>query len=208
MEANDKKMIDLTLGDFSDLLASNAPAPGGGAVAALSGATGVALIMMVANLTVGKKRYAEYEEENQEALTACAPLLEGMKAGIDEDKDAFTLVSNAYAMSKETDEEKQARKDAIAEASVGAAEAPLRVIRQAAEAIVICRNLIGRSNPNLVSDLYVAALELQAATSAALMNVEANLPSIRDEELRARFEEEAKEGSETVERLAAEILNR
>ena len=192
--------------EYLDQLKSSAPAPGGGAAAALSGAQGAALVMMVANLTVGKKKYAEYEELNRNVLEEAEHLLQGLIRGIDDDKGAFEVVSRAYALPKETPEEKAARKDAIAEASVHAAEVPLQAMRAACRALELNRELLGKSNRNLVSDLYVAALNLNACVQAAKYNVLANTPYFRDQEEAARLEDEARQLSDVSAKLSAEIL--
>jgi len=175
-----KMLINEKIGDYLEVLKSEAPAPGGGAVCALSGAQGAALVMMVANLTIGKKKYADDEALCISVRDEADGLLSELEAGIDADKVAFGKVSAAYSMPKETESEKEARRDAIAIASVGAADAPLAVMRAALRALQLTDSLIGHSNRNLVSDLYVAALNLQTCIVGAELNVAANIPSIRD----------------------------
>ena len=124
-----EKLVNTEISEYIEVLSSEAPAPGGGAVAALTAAQGAALIMMVANLTIGKKKYAEYEELNIGARDEARTYLEQLMKGVDEDKEAFEQVSKAYSMAKQTDSEKAARREAIAIASVGAADAPLKLMR-------------------------------------------------------------------------------
>lgn len=197
----DQKIID-----FLNDLKSEAPAPGGGAVAALTGAQGVALIMMVANLTIGKKKYAEYEEVNLQVREEAQQVLDQLIRGIDEDKEAFTGVSDAYGMPKETEEEKAARKKAIAEASVNAGLAPLQACRGALQGLRLNRQILGKSNKNLVSDLYVSALNLNACIQAAKMNVLANTPYLADRELAKSWEEEVTSIVREAQILTGEIL--
>ena len=196
------KLIDEKINDYVDALSSGAPTPGGGAVAALTAAQGAALIMMVANLTVGKKKYAEFEELNVAAIDEAKGYLDQLMAGVDEDKKAFGQVASAYGMPKETDEEKAARSEAIAIASVGAAEAPLKVMR----AGTCADSLIGRSNKQLVSDLYVAALNLNAGVQAAEFNVSANVPYIPDRELADSWKKESEKLSEEANTVSTKIL--
>ena len=183
------------------------PAPGGGAVAALTAAQGAALIMMVANLTIGKKKYAEYEELNIGARDEARTYLEQLMKGVDEDKEAFEQVSKAYSMAKQTDSEKAARREAIAIASVGAADAPLKLMRAGVCALRLAADMIGKSNANLVSDLYVAALNLNAGVQAASYNVAANIPYIADRELAASWGAEAGELAGAAAELAGQILD-
>ena len=121
----------MTIKNWFEELKSDLPAPGGGGVAAMSGANGIALIMMVANHTVGKAKYADFEELNRDTIDECEVLLQRMIDGIGNDKVAFEKVTNAYGLPRSTDEEKTERSRIIAEASVGAAEAPLAVMRDA-----------------------------------------------------------------------------
>ena len=88
------KLIDEKINDYVDALSSGAPTPGGGAVAALTAAQGAALIMMVANLTIGKKKYAEFEELNVAAIEEAKGYLDQLMAGVDEDKKAFGQVAS------------------------------------------------------------------------------------------------------------------
>ena len=194
------------INDYLNELKSEAPAPGGGAVAALTGAQGTALIMMVANLTIGKKKYAEYEELNVSVRDQAQEVLDQLIRGIDEDKEAFEKVSEAYGMPKSTDAEKAARREAIAIASLGAGTAPLAACRAARRGLQLARELLGKSNRNLVSDLYVSALNLNACIRAAKLNVLANTPYIKDRELAELMEREVQEISEEADALSGEIL--
>ncbi len=202
-----EKLVNTEISEYIEVLSSEAPAPGGGAVAALTAAQGAALIMMVANLTIGKKKYAEYEELNIGARDEARTYLEQLMKGVDEDKEAFEQVSKAYSMAKQTDSEKVARREAIAIASVGAADAPLKLMRAGVCALRLAADMIGKSNANLVSDLYVAALNLNAGVQAASYNVAANIPYIADRELAASWGAEAGELAGAAAELAGQILD-
>ena len=165
----------LTIEEYLTRLGSAEPAPGGGAAAALTSAQGAALIMMVANLTIGKSEYAEFEELNKEVLEEAEVLLGSLTDGIANDADAFGKVSAAYAMPKDDEGIRSAE---IASASVLAAEAPLMVMEDSLAALRLAVNLKGRSNKRLESDIYVAARCLDAGIRSASYNVEANLPAI------------------------------
>ena len=202
-----EKLVNTEISEYIEVLSSEAPAPGGGAVAALTAAQGAALSVMVANLTIGKKKYAEYEELNIGARDEARTYLEQLMKGVDEDKEAFEQVSKAYSMAKQTDSEKAARREAIAIASVGAADAPLKLMRAGVCALRLAADMIGKSNANLVSDLYVAALNLNAGVQAASYNVAANIPYIADRELAASWGAEAGELAGAAAELAGQILD-
>ena len=166
---------DINIEDYLKRLGSGDPTPGGGAAASLTSAQGAALIMMVANHTIGKPKYAEFEELNKDILSEAEVLLGSLTDGIDNDAIAFGKVSAAYALPK-TDEEKRSAE--IASASVLAAEAPLMVMEDSLSALRLAATLKGRSNKMLESDVFVAALHLYAGIRSAYYNVEANMPAI------------------------------
>ena len=169
----------MSIEEYLARLGSGDPAPGGGAAAALTSAQGAALIMMVANHTVGKPAYSKYEELNKDALTEAAILRDKLAGGIEKDAEAFSKVSAAYAMPGGSEDEAALRAAAIASASVEAAETPLMVMSDSLEALRLAAELKGRSNKNLESDIYVAARCLYAGIRCAEHNVDANLPAIK-----------------------------
>ncbi len=182
------KLVDMTVKDYLDLLKSDAPAPGGGSVSALSAAQGVGLVAMVADLTIGREKYAEYEQVCKEAKEEALKLYEALVAAIDEDTEAFNKVSAAYKMPKDTDEQKAARSAAIRKANVGATQVPYETIKLCLAGLKVTETMVGKSNPNAASDLGVAALNLMAGIRGAWLNVKINLPGIKDEALKAKFE--------------------
>ena len=167
----EKELKKASIEEYLGRLGSGDPTPGGGAAAALSSAQGAALVMMVANLTIGKPEYAEFEELNKDVLGEAEVLLQSLTDGADNDADAFGKVSAAYALPK--DDENRAAE--IASASVLAAEAPLMVMEDSLAALRLAAKLKGRSNKNLESDIYVAALCLYAGIKSAKVNVDENL---------------------------------
>ena len=176
------KLADLKVNEFADLVASDAPAPGGGSVAALYGAIGAALTAMVACLTQGRKKYAEYAEHaaivEQEAGALQAKLIDVM----DRDTDAFMVVSDAFAMPKETDEQKVARSAAIQEGLKGCTRTPMEMMELCDETVTLAASLIGRFNDTSASDLGVALLSLKAGIQGAWLNVLINIGSLKDRE--------------------------
>ena len=177
----------MTVNDYLDLLKSDAPAPGGGSVSALSAAQGVGLVAMVADLTIGREKYAEYEEVCKAAKEEALKLYSAFAEGIDKDTEAFNKVSAAYKLPKNTDEEKAARSAAIREANIGATEVPFETVKLCLEGLKVTETMVGKSNPNAASDLGVAALNLMAGIRGAWLNVKINLPGIKDEALKAKF---------------------
>lgn len=201
-------LVEKSIEEFLEELKSDSPTPGGGGVAALNSALGAAQIMMVANLTIGRERYAEYEEECREALAELEELRADLMAGVDADAEAFGKVAEAYKMPMSNDAEKEAREVEIANASLMAASAPLSVMQSGIRAMEICKALLGRSNPNLESDLKVAALSLHAGLKSAKFNVDANMSGLskKDPALAEATEFLANELLAQCEELISEIL--
>ena len=173
---------DLTIEQFLNELSSDSPAPGGGSIAALSGAVSCALLGMVCSLTTGRKKYAEFNAFAKETAVAAAALRNELQALIDEDSDAYNRVSVAMKMPKETEEDKKERAAAVQAALKHAASVPLETMRRASECITLIKSSFGKTNPNAESDLGVALLCAETAVQAAWLNVEINLDSIRDED--------------------------
>lgn len=187
------KLVDMSVTEFVDLMASDAPAPGGGSCAALTGALGMALSAMVCALTVGKKKYAEFEtlamDSQKKALAITAQFVDV----IDRDTEAFNAVSAVFAMPKETDAEKDARKVAMQSALQGCTKTPFEMMEMSYEALVITRALVGQSNSNASSDLGCAALSLKAAIQGAWLNVLINIGGIKDEAFATQYRKNGEE---------------
>ena len=132
-------LIQKTVKQFLDELASNSPAPGGGSVAALSGSLGAALTSMVCNLTIGKKKYADAENEMKRILTQSEELRKTFTQLIDKDTDAFNKVMEAYGLPKETDGQKALRSVAIQEATKEATLIPLGVMKHVVDALALTK---------------------------------------------------------------------
>jgi formiminotetrahydrofolate cyclodeaminase len=195
-----------TIDDFLKLLASDAPTPGGGSVAALNGAIGCALLEMVCNLTIGKEKFREVWPELEPIRTELEHLYEELVDSIDRDAKSFDLVSEAYKKPKETDQEKVARKEAIQSALKAAAETPKATARYIHQALKMAKEVAEKGNPNVLSDAGVAAVCLIAGLKGAVMNVAINLGSIKDEaythQMKLEIEFLEKEGK----KLAKEVV--
>ena len=181
---NRDRLIDLDVKKYMENLASNLPAPGGGSASALAGAQGISLVMMVAELTVGKEKYRDWEAYCQKAISDGTVIQTNFLKAIDDDTDAYNKVGAAFKLPKNTDEEKPARSRAIQDATVLATRVPLRTMEISLDALKVAESLIGKSNPNCSSDIGVGALNLRSALMGAWLNVKINLPGIKDEDLR------------------------
>lgn len=186
------KLIDMKVKDYLDLLKSDAPAPGGGSVSALSGAQGLALMLMVADLTLTRDKYQEEHELCQKVKEAGLPIYHSSVEAIDRDTEAYNLVFAAYKLPKETEEEKAARSKAIREANLVATQVPFEVMSKAHEGLKLVSTLVNHSNSNAASDLGVAASCLETAVKGAWLNVSINLPGVKNPDMAKHFEETGK----------------
>lgn len=176
------KLVDMTVSAFTEVMASGEPAPGGGSAAALNGAIGAGLASMVCALTIGKKKYAAFEEQATEAQARAQTLKDRFVAIIDSDTDAFNAVTDVFAMPKTTDEEKAARAEAMQQALKRCTVSPFEMMELAAQALEIVRDLVGNTNATAASDLGCAALNLKSAIQCAWLNVRINIDGLKDRE--------------------------
>jgi len=177
------KLVEMKVNEFVDLMASDEPAPGGGSAAALEGALGAALTAMVCALTVGKKKYADVQELAIESQKKGNELKAQFVDVIDRDTEAFNAVSAVFAMPKDTDEEKAARKAAMQEALKGCTKTPFEMMELATETLELTASLLGKTNDSAASDLGVSALSLRAAIQGAWLNVLINIGSLKNKDL-------------------------
>lgn len=174
-------LAEKPINQFMDELASSAPAPGGGSVAALAGAMGAALVSMVCNLTIGKKKYADVEEEIKAILEQSETLRREFLNLLEADVAAYTKVSEAMKMPRETEEQKVVREEALDKALKEATEVPLRVAEACVKVIDLCRPVAEKGNVNAVSDAGVAVVMAEAGLRSAALNVLINLGWLKDE---------------------------
>ena len=170
----------LTVEGFINETASSSPAPGGGSIAALNAASSAALITMVANLTLGKEKYAAVEGDMKEVAAKAGALKDDFLALIEEDSNAFNKIMAAFKLPKDTDEAKKARSAAIQDATKGAALVPFKVGQKANELFALAEEVITKGNQNAITDGAVAAMNARAAVRGAFLNVKINLGSIKD----------------------------
>ena len=182
-------MKDKTCREFTDLLASKTPVPGGGGAAALCGAIGISLGSMVGEYTVGKKNYEEVSKDIEILLERAEGLRKKFFSLIDEDARAFLPLSEAYSVPKENPE----RVNLLEAASIEAAEPPLEMVRCCGKALEILRDFQIKGNKMLVSDACCGGIICRAAMEAAAINVRINTKNIIDRKLADKMEEEVRE---------------
>ena len=175
------KLVEQRVIDFVAATASKEPTPGGGAIAALTAATGAALAEMVANLTFGKKGYEAVQTE-MEALQAKAEEIRNRMLELSQaDADVFNIFMNALGLPKNTDEEKAIRTAAIQQAYKDAAMVPFEIGELANQIFDLAELASQKGNQNLITDGIIAAINARAAVKAAFLNVRINLSGIKDE---------------------------
>ncbi len=200
-------MKNLTLEQFSKDTASDAPVPGGGSIAAVCGSLSAALTAMVANLTIGKKKYVEVEQEMQEVLEKAEKIRVDMLDLIEKDCDAFNLVMDAFKLPKETDEEKQQRTASIQEGLKSAAIVPYEIAEKAYSIMALAEEVVKKGNSNAVTDGLVSAMTARTAVLSALLNVKINLDSIKDEEFVSEMRQKVQQVEEKAIKSEAHILS-
>ena len=197
-----------SLTEFTDELASNSPAPGGGSVAALAGALGAALTSMVCNLTIGKKKYVQVEQELTAVVKKSESLRSAFMALIDEDTTAFNEVIHAFGLPKGAESEQAARAEAIQRATKKATLVPLRVMQLSEETLLLTKVVAEKGNSNSISDAGVASLMCHSACLGAKLNVQINLASLHDTAFVHQTQTQVDEISRRVDEANREILTR
>jgi len=193
------KLIDKSINDFSEVLASSAPAPGGGSTAALEGALGASLIGMVASLSVGRKKYAEFESFMRDAIKRAEVQRIKMLDIIDRDTEAYNLAYAVFSMPKDSEEQIAARKAAMQTALKTCTLTPFELIDCAVKTLELASEMVGKYNINAISDLGVAVLSLKASAQGAWLNMLVNLDGLHDESFVVEYR---KSGSELVVKAA------
>lgn len=186
-------MKNMTIQEFAMQTASNEPVPGGGSISALAGSLAAALTEMVAGLTIGKKKYADVEEEMKEAVepmkAVCAQLLDD----ITRDSESFDQYMQALTLPKEKEEEKAARTEAMQNGLKAAVEVPLSVAKAACGILPYAETMVVKGNKSAVTDALVATMMARTAVLGAGFNVKINLESIKDQEYVDRIGKEVAE---------------
>jgi methenyltetrahydrofolate cyclohydrolase len=206
---------DLSVREFGERLASNAPTPGGGSAAALGGALGAGLVSMVCNFTVGRERYADVEEEMQAVLRRSEALRAELEQAVEDDVAAYGGYSAASKLPRETDEERAARDAALDAALRESTLVPLAVAERCAELLELTLRAAEVGNRFLISDAAVGAELAAAGRASAELNVRLNVSGIDDaafaEHVQSRLDavrERVGAGRELVARTVAVVEER
>ena len=199
------KLADMTVREFLNVMASDAPAPGGGSAAAFCGAQGAGLAAMVAGLTIGRKKFAEFEETCLAVQAEAQALAEKMIIQIDKDTEAFNLVAAAFKLPKSTDEEKAERSRAIQAGTLVSTEVPFETMVLALDALRCAEKLLAGFNDGAASDLGVAGWNLLTCVKGAWLNVCINIGSLKDKEKAESFRSRGQAILKEAEEIAARI---
>lgn len=203
-------MLEKKTVEFIDELSSGSPVPGGGGACAAVGALAAALGMMVANLTVGKKRYADVEDEMQECLSRLKESRDRLIVLTDQDAEAFEPLSRAYGLPRETEEDRIRRERVMESALYEASIVPLRIMETIRETMQYLETLGAKGSRIAVSDAGVGILFAQAALEGASMNVFINTKLMKDraraEELNQKADNMVEEGRRQKERVCKEVF--
>lgn len=192
--------------NFLSDLASKAPVPGGGGASALGGAVGSALGSMVGNLTLGKKKYAEYEPDILVILDKLAQNQQELLELMDKDAEAFEPLSRAYSLPKNTEEELAHKEAVLEEALLSASLVPLEIMRKTVDALLLQEELSKKGTRMAISDVAVGVQFLRAALLGASMNVYINTKSMKNRAEADRLNDEADRLIETGRTLADTIF--
>ena len=202
-----KSLLKMNLRQFCNETLRDSPAPGGGSVAALMGALGVSLGGMVANLSAGKRGWDDKLHYFSDWAVKAQQLKDELLLLVDEDTAAFNKVMNAFALPKDSAEEKTARSAAIQAANKHAAEIPLRVMQTACKSYEILTEMANKGNPASISDVGVGLLAVRACIGGAAMNVRINLAALKDEKCKSTLLKELQQISAESDSRFKEINN-
>jgi formiminotetrahydrofolate cyclodeaminase len=205
-------MLNETCKNFNKVLASKAPVPGGGGAAAMGGAIGMALSNMVGNLTIGKKKYADVEDEVKDLVAKGEKVIAALEALVDKDAEVFEPLSKAYGMPKETDEEKKLKAETLEACGKTACSVPMDIMRQAYEGIKIHQRMGEIGTMIAISDVACGVVFLKAALISGSLNVIININGIKDEEFnkaaKAEMDQLLADGSKIADETLALVLGK
>ncbi len=199
--------MNISITDFLDRLSSDAPTPGGGSVAALTGALSCSLTSMVGSLTYGKKKYEEYWKEAKKIIEEAKELREDFLSLFYEDMEVFTKLMATFGLPGKTEEEKEKKAEAIQQATKRAIEVPLNVMKKSQRAAEVAFAMAKIGNLNAISDAGIAGEMALAACRSASYNVLINLNFLNDPEYSEKISREHEEVLERVESLRKKIAS-
>lgn len=205
-------MANQNMNDFLEVLSSSAPVPGGGGASAYAAAIGMSLGSMVANLTTGKKKYAEYQAEIEEVIVKADALTKELVTYMDKDAEAFEPLSKAYGLPKNTPEELAVREEVMEKALVAASEAPLALMEKVLESMHILERLAVIGSALAISDVGVGIQMAKAALNGASLNVFINTKLMKNTEvaddMNSRADELLAEGNDLADKVFDAVMDR
>lgn len=203
-------MTDMNMNEFLEVLSSSAPVPGGGGACGYVAAVGMSLGSMVANLTTGKKKYAEYQEEIEKIITEAKTITKELAECMDKDAVSFEPLSKAYGLPKNTDEEIAYREEVMEKALVTASEAPLLMMETIYRALKVLERLAVIGSRIAISDVGVGVQMCKAAVNGASLNVYINTKMMKNtdiaEEMNTRADELVIMSNELADRTYEEVM--
>jgi methenyltetrahydrofolate cyclohydrolase len=200
-------MNEKSCSEFLEVLASKAPVPGGGGAAAMGGAIGMALSNMVGNLTVGKKKYADVQDEIHELLEKGYNVISALKILVDKDAEVFEPLSKAYGLPKDTPEQAKIKADTMEECSKVACSVPLDIMRKSYEGIKIHERMGQIGTLIAISDVGCGVVFLKSSLISGYLNVIINLNAIKDQDYVAAVTAEINQLLEEGSKIADETLD-
>ena len=202
-------MLNKSCTQFVEELSSKAPVPGGGGACAYVGSIGMALGSMVGNLTLGKKKYQDVEEDIKELLQKSEAIIENLNRLVSKDAEVFYPLSQAYGLPSGTEEEKQKKEEVLQEVLVEASKVPLEIARMCLEAILLHEEYGKKGTRIAISDVGVGVIFCKAALQGAKLNVLINTKMMKDEALKNKIESELfeieKKGLEKADQIYKEV---
>jgi formiminotetrahydrofolate cyclodeaminase len=203
-------LTQISCKDFAAELASKKSIPGGGGAAAYIAALGTALNTMVANFSIGKKKFIDCRDKHEELIKRGEILRGKLVNLVDKDAEYFEPLSKAYSMPKDTEEEKKLKEEVMQKCLKDACSAPLETLEYTYEAILLHKEIFDISSNNIISDVGVGVQCLMAALNSAYLNVLINLNSINDENYviknRAKAEKLVLEGTKVADEIYEKVL--
>jgi len=185
-------IINRDCNEFLEILSSSSPVPGGGGASAFVGAIGTALGSMVGNLTLGKKKYENVQEDIKAILKKAEKLRNDLVSLVDKDAEVFEPLSKAYGLPKETEEEKRIRDEVMEKALKAAAGVPLEIMEKCIDAIALHEELADKGTRIAVSDVGVGVLFCKSALLGASLNVYINTKYMKDRQYAQQLNEKAR----------------
>jgi formiminotetrahydrofolate cyclodeaminase len=206
------KLTEKSCVEFIELLSSKEPVPGGGGSAALVGAVGTALGSMVCNLTLGKKKYMQYEADVKIILEKNIKLYKTLLAMIDEDAENFLPLSKAYGMKKDTPDQIKLKEETLENALKNACKTPMLILKYCYDSIKLLRELVDKCSLIVISDVGVGVQCLRSALLSAHLNVIVNINSIKDHEfvnnVKSEIQPVVDEGIQIADEVYGKVLEK